>query len=451
MTPGETNQDTGRPDNDGTASLSQSGSADAKLTPIRSIKDIKPHNRTELTETLQRAQKGETFLPESLNFPSTMFSSESAGSTSPRRKIVFPAASSPKRNVAEADGVSVSSSFFNSQPGLRLAKTPQGTLNAVKGAYNVFDRKVSSSSSSPRKRKRVATPSIDSKAEIVLTSQNTLLNTGRLKEAEAAQAAAVTPPTPSIIQRLLSDPRCAANFAFLMQVLFNTLVFGCIMAMILLFFFAAKRDVDSKVQSYINEAVYKINTCRREYYRNNCNPDTRVPALESSCTQWENCMSEDPGSVITSVAYFEVMADCVNAFFHNLSFRSLMSLITVSLSAIIVPNVLFSKFRTSENSIYYAEQPNYTETSAPSSPIRVIKRSTPHSSPQKMLDTSMNNSTIFFTPLEGSTPQGRPIGSGAKGSSVRFNPNVSYSFYEYEYQDPNTDSPTLRARRRDKY
>lgn len=54
-----------------------------------------------------------------------------------------------------------------------------------------------------------------------------------------------------------------------------------------------KRDVDRKVSKYINEIIYKINGCKREYLRNNCAPEMRVPALEYKCNEWDNCMSQD--------------------------------------------------------------------------------------------------------------------------------------------------------------
>ncbi|QPG75781.1 hypothetical protein FOA43_003142 [Brettanomyces nanus] len=448
---------------DSTNLLANSGLSDITLTPIKSLKDVQTHNPTELTETLRRAQNGETFLPEQINFLGP-------GSGVPKRKIVFPQAfSSPKHSNS---GVSLS--FFNSQPGLQLSQTSSGTLNPVKGAYNIFDkRKVSNSTPGrKRKRKRILTPETSQgvinrslhEPQEYLDRANKETPQNRTEPSSSSPSPSPVSSSLSLTQKLLTDPQCITNLTLIIQILLNALIFTCFILVILMCFLSVKRDVDHKVQTYVNDLIHQINGCRREYLRNNCAPEMRVPALESSCNEWENCMGQDPESVITSVAYFEVMAECMNAFFHNLSFRTLISMAVLLLCSVVLPNVLFNKFRstssntTTNNTTYY----NIThDQSTQQSPVR----SDFSGSPRRLIDN-----TVFFTPMQGPEPvqagsqtaTGRlsgglltPSPKKSSETSVRFNPNVSYSFYDSEYTGNNTSyvdaSPTLKVRNRNRY
>ncbi|VEU21254.1 DEKNAAC102153 [Brettanomyces naardenensis] len=431
--------------------LTTSGLSEIKLTPIKNLKDVPSPNRKELTETLRKAEIGQTLLPETLKFPESMFTLQ--------RKMAFPqASSSPKRN----SGVSVS--FFNSQPGLRISRTRDGTLNPVKGAYNVFDKRMASNTTSPgRKRKRIPTPDnmeIENRTrDQTISVEGEPMEPSEPQERQKEEKPAVHSAFYLFTQKLLTDPQCVTNLTLIIQILLNALVFATFIVVIFLCFLSVKRDVDRKVQTYMNDLVHQINGCRRDYLRNNCAPEMRVPALENSCNEWDNCMSQDPESVITSVAYFEIMAECMNAFFHNLSFRTLFGLAVLLFFSVVLPNLLFNKFRstngTTTNNTYY----NIThDQSTQQSPVRIIDQSQIVGTPQRLLDnnaSNLNNSTIFFTPTQGDeirsvlTPSPtRKKGSELKTSSVRFNPNVSYSFYDNDDTNYMDASPTIRRRNR---
>ena len=458
-----------------------------KLTPITNIQNLGHHNKEELTRTLRKARKGETFLPEGLKFPDQFDASKVSTADSNKSGIFPQASSSPKHDSTSG----VSRSFFNSQPGLRASRTKNGTLNPIKGAYNLFDRKLNFDGSPSRKRKRVLTPEFEQPVENVTMSElegrliksdrveglkgsnlttghvfmpriesgNTSLNEMSMHSnyfsanstKEKSESHHDEVESQGIIRSLLGDPQCITNLTLIIQIVMNTVVVACLIAIVIICFMSVKRDVDRKVQTYVIEMVHKINSCRREYLRNNCAPEMRAPALESSCTEWENCMNEDPESVVTSVAYFEVMADCMNAFFHNLSFRTLCSMAGLLFFIVIVPNMIFNKFRsttTTNNNTYY----NITrEQSTTDSPMKVYGgngrildtsvMSTP--SPQKLLDNTLNNSTVYFTPIQADETSF----SKGKGSSVRFNPKVDYSFYD---GDSSPCPPRIR-RRNNKY
>jgi len=469
--------------------FSTSALSNIKLTPITNIQNLGYHNKEELTQTLKKAKQGETFLPEGLKFSHYFDISDVATADS---NAAPQASSSPKHDNASG----ISRSFFNSQPALRASRTKKGTLNPIKGAYNLFDRKFGFDGSPSRKRKRVLTPRFKQPAENVTMSElegrlvrknrpetikQSNLTTGHIfmpreesnikslnersmhsnyfsanSSREVSKSHFKETEKSGVVKSLLSDPQCITNLTLVIQIVMNTVVVMCFISIVTICFMSVKRDVDHKVQSYVTEMIHKINACRREYLRNNCSPEMRAPALENSCTNWENCMNEDPESVVTSVAYFEIMADCMNAFFHNLSFRTICSLAGLLFLVVIVPNIIFNKFRsttntTTNNNTYYNITREQSSTQSPTriyggnqSAGRILDASflsTP--SPKKLLDNTLNNSTIFFTPAQGDEESF----SKGKGSNVRFNPKVDYSFYD---SDSSPCPPRVR-RRHNKY
>lgn len=430
-----------------------------RLTPIKDLKDIQPHNEEELTATLKKAIQGKTFLPENFSGLKSPFPELKTHNLSTSRRILFPQAfSSPKHLNAS----------FNNLPSSpiqasRLRGSPGN--NATKGAYDLFDKPQVGIGRLQfgRKRKRIATPSLSLDAttaenrtengQQISKVGNRILDSSMLSEGGDSSSGGKPEKKPTnindntfygFLHSVLSNPQCITNLTLVLQVLLNAFVLCCFIIIVVLCFMSVKRDVDRKVQTYIADLSHKIAHCRRQYLRNNCAPEMRVPALESSCNEWENCMSQDPESVVTSVAYFEILADCLNAFFHDLNFRTICSLAALLFFAVILPNFLFSKFRqsstttntttTTNNNTYYNITKDQNTTAAfdensamPSMRLLNDKNESP--------DITRNSTTVYLTPGEGS-----PLKSSNNrnpNNSVRFNPNVSYSFYNDDYQENN--------------
>ncbi|KAH3670737.1 hypothetical protein OGAPHI_001252 [Ogataea philodendri] len=394
--------------------MSPSGSLDGDLrVDLTPVQNHMPHERREITETLRKAQLGQTLAPEKLNNNYNYLGSKDNSTPLSFASANKTPVSILKNSSLSPDRKSVSEDFVNSQPGLRMSKTQDGHLNPVKGAYNVFDKRFPTSGSpmnlTNRKRRRLSNTNPRPSLE---TNKSTILQQAAPKQQKSYS---------KLVYTLLSDPQCASNLTLVVQILLNTLVFVSFATMVLFSFLAIKHDADRKIQGYSNKLMHEISLCKREYFRNNCSPELRVPALEEPCNEWDNCMNRDPESVITTVAYFEIMADCMNAFFHNLSFRTLFGLILLILFLVLVPNVLFNKFRSSKTTTtnnYYTFNPDQSNANASQisqmSPLR-----SPTRSPQRILDSS-----VYFTPPAALLL--RDDSAKVTGSSVRFDTNVSY-------------------------
>lgn len=53
----------------------------------------------------------------------------------------------------------------------------------------------------------------------------------------------------------------------------------------------------------------EIAVCSRHYMDNRCDPATRIPAMQETCSMWERCMRRDP-SVVARCARRSTAAAC---------------------------------------------------------------------------------------------------------------------------------------------
>lgn len=372
-----------------------------KLTPVTAnAKEINSdlNNENDLQRTIERAREGKTFSPEYLD-ASKVHSSPSKWDFS----------STPTR--------------FEGQSIFNMGNNQQD--NPVKGAFNLFDKKdgnganisnislvsmssINSVSGRPirKLRKRMRPPISDQSSVIQDLSNHSILK--GLNDSLILEDFPRPPSSPiklvnsnSIWHSLITDRQFATNLTIIIQIGLNTIVFLIVLALIGFAFVGIKSDVDRKIAKNVSRLIYEINTCKKDYFRNNCSPEIRVPALEDKCSMWDDCMSQDPQSVITSAAYFEVIADCMNAFFQNLTFRTICGVSGTLFVCVVLPNLVFSRMRSSTT----------------------INKTYVHNNPSGG-NSAENNHGVQPPLLENQ--------DSVNGNTnvVRFNPNVSYSFYE---------------------
>lgn len=121
-------------------------------------------------------------------------------------------------------------------------------------------------------------------------------------------------------------------------------------------------DVSSRRFKYVTAAIAEAERCSREYVRNECRLDLRVPLLEEQCNDWEICMDTDPELAVgTLKVHAEVFSEIINSFIEGFTMRSLIvGLLTASLvfGIIYVSNFAFGYWRAK---LYYnqtqAQQP----------------------------------------------------------------------------------------------
>lgn len=118
------------------------------------------------------------------------------------------------------------------------------------------------------------------------------------------------PDAPSIIAKYL-------------QVFFNAAILGGCLYMFWSFYATIRADVDRASEDAMAEVLAEMATCSKNYIDNRCAADTRLPALESVCSNWELCMNRDPSAVKRARLSAHTFAEIFNSFVEPISLKTM--------------------------------------------------------------------------------------------------------------------------------
>ncbi|GME83050.1 unnamed protein product [Ambrosiozyma monospora] len=343
-------------------------SVSSRLTPIKDIHNQIEADTEKITDTLRKANNGIALSPGLVNNNYDYLNHL-------QNQNVFTAdhlSTDPQRQQQQQSPSRLQSSTPTSN------RSPTRSVhelnNPVRSAYDMFDRQSNATTPTTPSRRHVTPIQIKSFSP----RSPSILKLHGKKKSKKRSSALSTPNKKQkqnnnstklkVLKEILSDPQCIRNITNLLQVLFNATLIVIFLGILLLSLNSIKKDADAKIQARLAESQLRISHCKREYFRNNCDPSLRVPALESKCIHWENCMYSTATSPETgeqesnTSAYFEILADCMNRFFHSLTYKTLFSLSFVCLSCFALPNLLFAKFRSAIDNSYNMHTTNTTST-----------------------------------------------------------------------------------------
>jgi hypothetical protein len=118
------------------------------------------------------------------------------------------------------------------------------------------------------------------------------------------------PDAPSIIAKYL-------------QVFFNAAILGGCLYMFWSFYATIRADVDRASEDAMAEVLSEMAACSKNYIENRCAADTRLPALESVCSNWELCMNRDPSAVKRARLSAHTFAEIFNSFVEPISLKTM--------------------------------------------------------------------------------------------------------------------------------
>lgn len=118
------------------------------------------------------------------------------------------------------------------------------------------------------------------------------------------------PDAPSIIAKYL-------------QVFFNAAILGGCLYMFWSFYATIRADVDRASDDAMAEVLAEMAACSKHYVDNRCGADTRLPALESVCSNWELCMNRDPSAVKRARLSAHTFAEIFNSFVEPISLKTM--------------------------------------------------------------------------------------------------------------------------------
>lgn len=118
------------------------------------------------------------------------------------------------------------------------------------------------------------------------------------------------PDAPSIIAKYL-------------QVFFNAAILGGCLYMLYSFYATIRADVDRASEDAMAEVLAEMAACSKNFIENRCGADTRLPALETVCQNWELCMNRDPNAVKRARLSAHTFAEIFNSFVEPISLKTM--------------------------------------------------------------------------------------------------------------------------------
>jgi hypothetical protein len=88
---------------------------------------------------------------------------------------------------------------------------------------------------------------------------------------------------------------------------------------------AIRSDVDRASEETIAEVLAEMQHCTQSYVDNLCGSNTRAPALDSVCRNWEACMNRDPNAVKRAKISAHTFATIINSFVEPISWKTCKS------------------------------------------------------------------------------------------------------------------------------
>ncbi|KAF2743155.1 hypothetical protein M011DRAFT_481109 [Sporormia fimetaria CBS 119925] len=87
---------------------------------------------------------------------------------------------------------------------------------------------------------------------------------------------------------------------------------------------ALNADIAVEEHKHEAEIMREIALCFKQYTDNRCAPETRVPAMENACGNWESCMNRDPHKLAKGSVTARTFANIFNSFVETLSYKSMV-------------------------------------------------------------------------------------------------------------------------------
>lgn len=113
------------------------------------------------------------------------------------------------------------------------------------------------------------------------------------------------------------------------QFLLNSFIVTCIVYLVYCFWTTIRSDVDKKAAEAVKVIMAEMAACSQEFEKNRCARDTRAPALEAVCNNWEVCMSRDPYKLSRAQVSAHTFAEIFNSFIEPISWKAMVGLRTL--------------------------------------------------------------------------------------------------------------------------
>ncbi|MCJ1410725.1 hypothetical protein MMC19_004811 [Ptychographa xylographoides] len=152
----------------------------------------------------------------------------------------------------------------------------------------------------------------------------------------------------AILDTLTKYPYLPHLISYYAQTTMN-LVYGFALCYLAYTFWATIRsDVDMKTEEQAIKMMADMAVCAREYIQNRCNVESRVPAMETLCENWDSCMNRDPYKVGRARVSAQTFAEIFNSFIEPISLKAMIFILTLIFGTIYISNFAFNSYRKTQ-------------------------------------------------------------------------------------------------------
>ena len=129
---------------------------------------------------------------------------------------------------------------------------------------------------------------------------------------------------PSVLTFIDAHPSLPNTLSYYVQFLLNLFLALCVMYVLYGIFSTISNDITERAMMESSDILAEMAVCAREFKENRCERDTRVPAMETVCNNWEKCMQRDPYKVGRSRLSAGMFAEIVNSFIEPISLKAMV-------------------------------------------------------------------------------------------------------------------------------
>ena len=129
---------------------------------------------------------------------------------------------------------------------------------------------------------------------------------------------------PSVLTFIDAHPGLPNTLSYYVQFLLNFFLTLCVMYVLYGIFSTISNDITERAMMESSEILAEMAVCAREFKENKCERDSRVPAMETVCNNWEKCMQRDPYKVGRSRLSAAMFAEIVNSFIEPISLKAIV-------------------------------------------------------------------------------------------------------------------------------
>ena len=147
---------------------------------------------------------------------------------------------------------------------------------------------------------------------------------------------------PSVLTFIDAHPGLPNTLSYYVQFLLNFFLALCVMYVLYGIFSTISNDITERAMMESSDILAEMTVCAREFQENKCERNSRVPAMETVCNNWERCMQRDPYKVGRSRLSAGMFAEIVNSFIEPISLKAIVRSFTLAFLYVLLKSLTTS-------------------------------------------------------------------------------------------------------------